>query len=567
MKTLKNTIILWSFITLFSLTGFAQNHWDWVVGFGSANYERGFSLSLHPNGSLYCTGDFAPGYFILGDTDVVEGYAQYNAFLFQYDLNGNLIKKTIGREAYLTPNPQSIGFGRLLLAENQQDYYMTMGATGDCRVDTTYVSDGSYIAKWNTNAKLTDIKPQNITDCNGDATSGASFEVLYKGSFYGLSSYGGFLPQNRCVYFDTIRLDNPDSLMVFTQKAVFLKADTAGHFKFAKQAIGGKTTRLEAMEMKNGRASFLGISDSCFVFDTIHVCAPFLGKGVESLFQVDTNGNVLWSKMIYSASNAYGITAMLADDEGSLYALGSFDSTLYLGTDTFYENSPTWNTFLAKFSSIGSLLWLKQFYSTDGFYGHFKNVAVRNGKFYMAGSFSGSMVLCGDTITAESSSDMFIARFDTAGNCIGVVTVPNASVAGFVEDSAGNVYVTGAVYGTADIAFDETTVMPQGNGDFFLAKLSAIVSSSSFLKTEDNLLTIYANPNQGNFTVQVPESLHNATLLQLGVYDNTGKTIKEERLTVADNKLAIDLGAVTKGIYTVTLTSGQRKFTGRVVVE
>ncbi|MCW5908135.1 MAG: T9SS type A sorting domain-containing protein [Chitinophagales bacterium] len=563
------TITLLALTTLLSSTVFAQGHWEWIVSFGGSNYETGYSLLLHPNGSLYCTARFNSGFFILGDTTVVEGYAQSNALLCQYDLNGNLIKRTVGREAYLNPDPKSIGFGRLLLAENQVDYYMVMGATGDCRIDTIYISGSygtSYLTKWNTDAKLVSLTPQNVTDCSGDVMYGAGFEVLYKGCFYGSSSYGGSLPQNRCVCFDSICLGNPDSLYVFSEKAVLVKADTTGNFKFAKQVLGGKRTRLEAMEMKNGRASFLGISDSCFVFDTIHVCAP-LGKGVESLFQVDTNGSVLWSKMIYSASNAYGITAMLADDEGSLYALGSFDSTLYVGSDTFYKNSPTWNTFLAKFNSTGNLLWLKQFYSTDGFLGHFTSAIVKNDKFYMAGSFSGSMVLCGDTITAESSSDMFIARFDTAGNCIGVVTVPNASVAGFVEDSAGNVYVTGAVYGTADIAFDETTVMPQGNGDFFLAKLSAIVSSSRFLKTEDNLLTIYANPNQGNFTVQVPESLHNATRIQLGVYDNTGKTIKEEHLTVTDNKLAIDLGAVTKGIYTVTLTSGQRKFTGRVVVE
>ncbi len=557
--------LFWMLLVATTTNLIGQNHWEWVVSFGSNQHQSGSSIALHPNGNLYCTGRFNSGFFVLGDTTVVEGYAQSNAFICRYDLNGNLIKIATGREAFLNPDPKSIGFGKLILAENQVDYYVSMGVEGECRIDTTYINGGlgtTYLSKWTDNVSLSSLIPQNVTDCYGDATVGSYFRYTSNGNLYGVTKY-----ETKCVYFDTIRLSNPDSLQIYAPKAVFVKADTANSFKFAKQAIGGTITRLEAMEMKNGRASFLGISDSCFVFDTIHVCAPFLGKGVESLFQVDTNGSVLWSKMIYSASNAYGITAMLADDEGSLYALGSFDSTLYLGTDTFYENSPTWNTFLAKFNSTGNLLWLKQFYSTDGFLGHFTSAIVKNDKFYMAGSFSGSIAFCGDTITAESSSDMFIARFDTAGNCIGVVTVPNASVAGFVEDSAGNVYVTGAVYGTADIAFDETTVMPQGNGDFFLAKLSAIVSSSSFLKTEDNLLTIYANPNQGNFTVQVPESLHNATRIQLGVYDHTGKTIKEEHLTVTDNKLAIDLGAVTKGIYTVTLTSGQRKFTGRVVVE
>ena len=96
-------------------------------------------------------------------------------------------------------------------------------------------------------------------------------------------------------------------------------------------------------------------------------------------------------------------------------------------------------------------------------------------------------------------------------------------------------------------------------------RVEAITSNVSVLP-ENNLLTIYPNPNTSSFTVQVPEGL-NGKRIQLGIYDNNGKTIKEERLAVEDNKLAVALGEITKGIYTVILSSGQKKYTGRVVVE
>ena len=132
------------------------------------------------------------------------------------------------------------------------------------------------------------------------------------------------------------------------------------------------------------------------------------------------------------------------------------------------------------------------------------------------------------------------------------------------EDIDGNVYVTGSIL-PGSTTFGNTTLTSAGGQDFFLAKLSAITSNVSVLP-ENNLLTIYPNPNTSSFTVQVPDGL-NGKRIHLGIYDNNGKTIKEERLAVEDNKLAVALGEITKGIYTVILSSGQKKYTGRVVVE
>ncbi|MFN8323280.1 MAG: T9SS type A sorting domain-containing protein [Chitinophagales bacterium] len=560
MKSIKTYILT----ICFFLPGLSQAQtWQWAVSFGTSNYERGFSLSLHPNGSLYCTGDFASGSFILSDTDVVYGYADYNAFLLQYNLNGNLIKKNIGREAVLNSFPKSIGFGRLLLTENLQDYYSMITVAGDCRIDTTYIDShlgSSCLAQWGTNTQLINYKPLHATDCNGNNISGTSIVAFSKGKFYGIAPTG-----SKCTYFDTIRIDNPDSLIFNSSKAVFVKADTAGHFMFAKQVLGGKVTELSAPVVLNDKILFFGESDSCFVFDTIQACS-LLGHGIGVLFVTDTNGSVFWSKPVYSNSGIYGVSSYTMDSNNNIYISGTFDSVLYIGNDVFYRQSPAYyGRFMAKFDSDGNLIWYKELYRTSTLQINLCRSNASN-KLYTFGNFSGSMALCGDTLTAQSSSDMFIARFDTAGNCLGIVTVPNASVAGLVEDSAGNVYVTGAVYGTNAIAFDETTVMPQGNGDFFLAKLSAITGNTNRL-LEDNRLTIYPNPNNQNFTIVVPEALVHGSTAHLSILDNNGRVIKEEDTDISGNRVNTDISTVQKGMYTVILSHGHKKFTGRVVVE
>jgi hypothetical protein len=65
----------------------------------------------------------------------------------------------------------------------------------------------------------------------------------------------------------------------------------------------------------------------------------------------------------------------------------------------------------------------------------------------------------------------------------------------------------------------------------------------------------------------VPEGLVQSNTAQLGIYNNTGGTVKQEQVDISNNKVGVDIGTVQKGIYTVILSSGHKKFTGRVVVE
>lgn len=565
MKTIHKNIFLTTLTYILSIILLqAQSHWEWATSFGSPQSESGIGLTITPQGKLLCTGQSMYESSFLADTFLLQFHSPQNAFVCKYDLNGNLLRITSGTGMpNYVGNDDEVGVAPLESLGNNSTYLSLMNIRKQVTVDTFHFYSNErlyFLSQWDTNARLTVFKPLQMSTYSLETPSIAEL-VISNGTIYTTGVYS-----DTYVDLDTIRLHNPDSLMFTSQKGFFAKIDTGGNFKLAKQAIGGKSTRFKAMSPTvNSQINFYASSDSCLVFDTMQVCKNG-GVGIGALFQTDTNGNVLWTKPLYSESNGFGINYIQVDNSGNLYVFGSFNAAFHFDGDTFPKISPDWDIFMAKLSSNGTLLWFKQFYSTDGFsiYPKYNSIITQN-QFYTAGTFSGSMVLCGDTITAESSRDMFVARFDTSGDCIGIVTVPNATPGMFVEDSSGNIYITGSLLDNGTAVFNETELTSNGNSDFFLAKLTAITSGAPRM-LEDNLLTIYPNPNTSSFTVQVPEGF-NGKRVQLGVYDNVGKTIKEERLTVEDNKLAVELGQITKGMYTVILSSGKKKYTGRVVVK
>ncbi len=92
-------------------------------------------------------------------------------------------------------------------------------------------------------------------------------------------------------------------------------------------------------------------------------------------------------------------------------------------------------------------------------------------------------------------------------------------------------------------------------------------TTSSKRILEDNRLTIYPNPNNQNFTIVVPEALAQGNTAHLSIFDNSGRVIKDEETDINGNRVNANIGTVQKGFYTVILSNGHRKFTGRVMVE
>ena len=117
--------------------------------------------------------------------------------------------------------------------------------------------------------------------------------------------------------------------------------------------------------------------------------------------------------------------------------------------------------------------WVKQAGGTGGDEGN--GIATdSSGNSYVTGSFSGTATFGSTSLTSSGSSDIFIAKLDSAGNYLWAkqagVTILNYSQ-GIATDSSGNSYVTGYFRGTATFGTTSLTSNGSSYNDIFVAKL------------------------------------------------------------------------------------------------
>lgn len=525
------------------IIGSAQN-WQWAhnAGGGNMNYpDIGFNILVNTDGKTYCLGAFADS--ILLDSLYTGG----SFFAAKFNQEGISEKSVL-----FTHADNFSGNSTLDLSSDHGGHIFVCGQMdgGIFFGDTLFTGyHFGYVASFDTLLKCRWVK--RVADITYTTCFDAEDYIYAAGTVSKANSF-----------IDTFSLHNPDGFM--HEKLFYAKLDATGNCQWVKQGYGGDCI-LGASVGQNHSLYFTGNIDSCAVVDTTSICSTAsFATGI--LIKSDTSGKIIWHSECVTDYKAF-FSLVKNDNQNNVYALGWLDSTLSIGGYTIQkETGHLRNMFLITYDDTGSVVWLKKIgCNTDavskGLY------ADASGNTYITATFSGTAIFGTDTVTAQSSTDMFITRFNTNGNCLGVKTVPNVEPKAITQDSSGNAIVTGSInMGTT--YFDNIQLTCSGYKDFFIAKLDAINDNTSSRSLEiDGRLTIYPNPNNKTFTLVVPEGIVHANNVWLTIFDNTGKSIKDESVEITGNSVNVDIGTVNKGIYSVLLTSGHKKFTGRVVVE
>jgi len=153
------------------------------------------------------------------------------------------------------------------------------------------------------------------------------------------------------------------------------------------------------------------------------------------------------------------------------------------------------------------------------------------GNVYITGSFNSSTIAFGSIVLNNAdinhtSSDIFIAKYDTSGNIIwakragGIISDVSKSI---TTDNMGNIYISGS-FNSYSATFGNITLSNSGNSDLFIAKYdnlgnvlwvkSAMGTENSFEQsnsiTTDNLGNVYITGNfNANLYFDNTTSLHN----------------------------------------------------------
>jgi len=183
------------------------------------------------------------------------------------------------------------------------------------------------------------------------------------------------------------------------------------------------------------------------------------------------NSGLGWSKRFGDAGMQL-MTDVAIDSAGNVVAAGYFAGTIDLGAGPMVSKGD-YDTFVAKFTSDGKLLWSKAFGSAESQL--VDSITVDKADNIVAtGTFFGDIDFGGGTLSSNGGVDIFAVKLNADGKHVWSKRFGDAShqwAAGVAVDPAGDVVLLGYFFSSIDLGGG--VLQSAGFHDVFVAKLSA----------------------------------------------------------------------------------------------
>ncbi len=199
---------------------------------------------------------------------------------------------------------------------------------------------------------------------------------------------------------------------------------------------------------------------------------PLWNSGEVDIFlaKLTNTGVHMWSHTYGNFAADHG-EAVTVDDAGNVFVTGDFEFAVDMGGTWLYSEGSSVDLFVASFTPNGVRRWSGQY----GGLGFDRAAAVASdpdGNVVVTGQYCGSVDLGGGVFTSAGREDIFVAKYDPAGDhlwsrAFGDSTSYDAGT-GVAVDADGHVYVTGYFRGSVD--FGGGVLTSAGLSDIFLAK-------------------------------------------------------------------------------------------------
>jgi hypothetical protein len=435
----------------------------WPVQFGTFGQEQNSGVSNDSVGSVFAAG-FTTGAFA-GNTNA----GNYDGYITKYNTDGSpaWIKQfgTSGTD-------YALGTGN----DNAGNVYAAGYTNGAFTGATNLGSNDGFITKYTAAGTLAWVKQFGTA---ADDTS-VGISVDSNGNSYVIGkTYGAFAGNVTQGAYD----------------AYIAKYDTNGTQTWIKQF--GTNQDDEAIGVS------LDSNDNIYVLGS--TAGAFAGNTNVSGFDVfvskyNSSGTQAWVKQLGSSGNNYAnINGISTDSTGNVFITGYTDGTFSGNTSL-----GSYDGFVAKYSTTGTLDWVQQFGTTSDDY----SIASKTdsaGNTYVTGWTSGQ--LTGNT--ALGGYDGFLAKYNTSGTRLWVKqfgTNSNDYANGLSIDKLGNIYVSGWTDGSFP------TYTNQGGQDSYIAlfdtngnqlSIPAITTVITLAATDSDAgeTTTGVTANPGTFTL------------------------------------------------------------------
>lgn len=179
-----------------------------------------------------------------------------------------------------------------------------------------------------------------------------------------------------------------------------------------------------------------------------------------------------WSQSFGSASDQSAYD-ITKDASGNIIIVGELYGTVDFGGGPLVSAGGS-DIFIAKFDAAGNHLWSKRF-GDAAFQGANAVTTDAGGNIVVVGTASGTVDFGGGPIATAGNGDVFVARFSPAGGNIYSNVFGDANVdfaGGVAVDASNNIVVVGQFAGSID--FGGGMLTSAGNYDIFVAKINPL---------------------------------------------------------------------------------------------
>ncbi len=537
-----------------------SQNFQWAVSCGKGEYDDYGVISSNQQGEVFLTGYYYPP-GIFGEDTLGAGYLP--RMLTKIDASGNFEwTKGIHIAGHPCTDSKTIFVGA---CKQTDDVFFVGHFCGDLYFDTIHLTS--------TKMKIIISKYDKDGNClwakqPGENEESSMLEAVFddQDNFYILGWAGD------TTYFD-------------------------GHFvepgrivaKFSPNGMCSGVIHLHGYEgadlnkfcpSRDGGYLFAGATNDASVIigpDTL-ISSTIYG-GDLLLVKYDSAGNYLWSKLDGQTGAVRGDEVGIKEDTlGNFFVTGKQGSDTLIFGNHILPNSGSWETFLVKYDPNGNALWAANTNSEWAETVPGDLFISDDGKIYLTGGITNigvtAKVHFGSFWVSGLSDAMFVACYDSNGNCIGLRYSTENSLGedhpkfygtSVSVDDNGSCTVAGQF--TRIALFDSYSITSMGMKDIFIAKCTPIIGGEEEKSIPQNQLLIYANPNTGKCNITIPEEFNNEDNLILKIIDGNGKVIQQSRVEFTEGKIKLDIRAQAKGMYTAVLTNSKKSYSGKIVFE
>lgn len=528
MQNLIRFFSLFVLIAVFSIRVNAQvPDFNWAKYFGSTGLDIGHSIVVDLLGNTYLTGEFTGTVNFGGISLTSAGNVDF--FLVKLDTIGNTIWAKRGGGT-LTDR----GYGITL--DHMGYLYVTGHYFGAADFsDTTLTSSGNldnFVAKYDTSGNLIWIRDgKSVSQVSSrDITLDPSGNIFVAG-YFGSATVDS-------VNFDGVKITTNGGRDIFLAKynndGVIQWAVSAG------SSLSGEEGRSLAVDLDGNPVMVCVFADTANFSGTQLI--SYGGNDIGIVKYNTASGALIWAKNA-GGTGGDAPDAVSIDVLGNIYLTGYFDSTATFGT-TQITGIDGDEVFIAKYNNSGDLIWVK---SAGGSLLDRGNdlMVTPDGYSYITGRFNGTATFGTTNITSAGDNDIFIAKYDPAGELEWVKSA-GGTLADYgnaiTVDIVGNCYVSGYFRGTA--VFGTFNFTSAGAQDIFVTKIGnaiipvELVSFKADLINDDVYLAWITATELNNSGFEIQRSADKINFNKIGFIEGKGTTTETQTYLFIDKGLS-----------------------------